>query len=147
MACADTMTPLERDIFDRYHARYAEAGFPAAGSIRVVRRESDSAGRYTYVDHMGSVDVEDGDLGLGAYSAFLSTTLPAGASFWLYVKAGKIVHLDITVNGEYAWGGDEGDWVVCDPDTGELERPIQELAFEQPPRSPRRGFLARLFGF
>ncbi len=143
------MTPLEEDLFGRYHARYAEAGFPVPTSIRVVSRENTGAGRYTYVDHDGSVEVEDGDLGLGTYSTFLSTCLPAGASFWVYVKAHRIIHLDIAVNGHHAWDGDEGEWAVCDPDTGELERPIEELPYEGvelPRRSWWHRLLDRMFG-
>jgi hypothetical protein len=143
------LTPLEQDLFERFHARHAQFGFPAPSDIRVLSRENTGAGRYTHIAHEGELDVPDDELGLGTYSSFAMTNLHFGASFWVVVESRKASYLEIVLNGPGHWDGTEGEWAVCDPDTGELERPIQELPYEDvdlPRRSWWERLLDRMFG-
>lgn len=112
------LTPLERDLLQRYHARYQEMGFPAPHEITVTSRTSSTAGRYVYLAHQGLVRQADGQLGLGIYSQFDLEGLDAGASFHVEIENGKVLHLEIDVNGFGPWDGSERNWIVRDPDTG-----------------------------
>ena len=119
-ALKSAITPLELDLLNRFHSRYKQLGFPPPEGIRVECRQSSSAGRFTYFKHEGHVWRSDGQLGLGPYSQFEMVGLDAGASFWVEIENGKVLYLEIIVNGEQEWDGSELPWEVLDPDTGEL---------------------------
>lgn len=113
-------TPLETDLLAHFHVRYGQLGFPSPRVMGVKSRESSSAGRFTYLEHEGCVQLEDGHLGLGQYSQFDMPGLEAGFSFWVQLAHGKVQYLEIVVNGEEEWDGSESGWTVLDPDTGGL---------------------------
>jgi hypothetical protein len=115
-----TLTPLEVDLLARFHARFAAMGFPAADQFLVSARWNTGAGRFTYFAHPGSFNVDDGEIGLGTYSYLDMEGLEFGASFWVCVAGGTIKYLEIVLNGEGYWDGDERPWDVADPDTGDL---------------------------
>jgi len=119
-AFKSALTPLELDLLDRFHTRYKQLGFPPPEGVRVKFRQSSSAGRFTYFEHEGHVQRVDGQLDLGRFSQFDMVGLDAGASFWVEIENGKVLYLEIIVNGEQEWDGSELRWVVLDPDTGEL---------------------------
>ena len=62
---------------------------------------------------------------------------------------GKVVFLEIVVNGDGAWGGREGAWVIGDPDTVSFELTqrklnVANMAAARAPAtktSPVRGYL------
>ena len=56
----------------------------------------------------------------GKFSQFTILGLDAGASFWVEIENGKVLCLEIIVNGDQEWDGSEASWLVLDPDTGEL---------------------------
>lgn len=112
------LTPLESDIFSRFHIRFSQEGIPPANKITVKHRVQSTAGRKTYVEHDGLVNLPDGDLGLGQYSQFNMDKLEAGASFDIEIEDQKILYLSIDVNGMFRWDGIERNWLICDPDTG-----------------------------
>ena len=113
-------TPLEADLLALFHVRYEQLGFPSPAAMRVKSRESSSAGRFTYLEHEGCVQLQDGQLDLGRYSQFDMNGLEAGFSFWVQLAHGKVQYLEIVVNGTEEWDGSESGWTVLDPDTGEL---------------------------
>lgn len=119
-ALKSALTPLELDLLDRFYSRYKQLGFPPPEGIRVEFRQSSSAGRFTYFKHEGHVQRVDGQLDLGPYSQFNMDGLDAGASFCVEIENGKVVYLEIVVNGDQNWDGSELPWEVLDPDTGEL---------------------------
>lgn len=114
------LSALERDIVARYHAKYVERGFPAPDAIAVTSRENTGAGRFTSMAHAGHVDLPDGPIDLGRYMQFDMIGLPAGASYFLFVENGQVSQLEIAVNGDDPWDGSENDWVIRNPDTGDL---------------------------
>jgi hypothetical protein len=116
----DKLTPLESDLLQNFHRRYHDIGFPAAEQISVKSRAASTAGRITYMDHDGLIRRPDGQLDLGAFSQFNMDGLDAGASFTVEIEEGKILYLDITVNGDAHWDGSEREWIICDPDTGQF---------------------------
>jgi hypothetical protein len=113
-------TRLELDLLARFHARYEQYGFPSPAILRVRSRQDSSAGRFTYLEHEGSISRYDGQLGLGRYSQFEMAGVKAGFSFWVQLKNGKVDYLEFVVNGEEEWDGSESSWTVRDPETGEL---------------------------
>jgi hypothetical protein len=114
------LTPLEYALLASFHDRYRQQHFPAAGAFKVAKRENTDAGRFTYLEHDGKLDRPDGQLDLGRFSQINMDGLEAGASFWLQIEHGKVAYLEIIVNGDGGWPGQEGAWVICDPDTGEF---------------------------
>ena len=116
-----SLTPLEFDLMDCFHARYKQVGFPRVASLRVKSRETSCAGRFTYLEHDGLVSQPDGQLGLGRYSQFDMRGVSAGFSFWVQVKDGKIDYLEFIVNGDEEWDGSESSWSIHNPDTGGLQ--------------------------
>ena len=114
------LTPLERALLAAFHDRYRQQNFPAAGAFRVTNRENTGAGRFTHLQHDGTLDHPDGQLDLGRYSQINMDGLEAGASFWVQIEHGKVAYLEIIVNGDGGWPDGEGAWVICDPDTGEF---------------------------
>jgi hypothetical protein len=121
------LTPLERELLERIYARYKDWGFPAVDALRVTSRENTGAGRFTYLDHDGTLAFDgDGDLGQGDYSYFDMEGLDAGANFCAYIKGRKVLHLEIATGSSIwdeakrryrgAWDGIERPWRVCDPD-------------------------------
>src|SRR5690606_8914429 len=113
-------------LLNRFHARYKQYGFPAATELRVISRENSSAGRFTYLEHDGSMPGYDGQLDLGKFSQFEMTGVKYGFSFWVQLKNGKVDYLEFVVNGEEEWDGSESNWTVIDPDTG--DRPLTQSA-------------------
>lgn len=117
------LTPLEHDLLRHFYSRYKQIGFPSPEEISVRSRKSSSAGRYTYFDHGGHLKRADGQLDLGEFSQVDMDGLDAGASFWVEIEGGKVLYLEIAVNGDAHWDGSERNWSVCDPETGEFPRP------------------------
>jgi hypothetical protein len=113
------LTPLEHDLLDNFHSRYKQNGFPAPQDIIVKSRDKSSAGSYTYLDHDGYVELPDDTLGLGTISQIDMDGLRNGASFQVLIKSGKVLYLDIAVNGNYPWPETESRWSILDPETGE----------------------------
>jgi len=114
------LTPLERDLLERFHARYAAEGFPRVDELVVLDRDDFGAGRCVRFLHHGFLHLSDGELGLGRYSQINVPVLEAGASFHARIERGKLADLEIFVNGDGPWDGSETGWTVCDPDTGEF---------------------------
>lgn len=114
------LTPLERALLASFHDRYRQQHFPDPNAFRVSRRENTGAGRFTYFEHDGEVDRPDGQLDLGMFSQINMEGLEAGASFWVQIEQSKVLYLEIIVNGDGGWSGQEGVWTICDPDTGEF---------------------------
>lgn len=119
VAKAIASTPLEFDLLANFHARYSQLGFLPPEAMHVKSRQTSSAGRFTYFEHEGSVQLADGQLGLGLFSQFDMAGIEAGASFWIQLAQGKVLYLEIIVNGEEPWDGSESNWVVLDPDSGD----------------------------
>jgi hypothetical protein len=113
-------TPLESDLLNHFHTRFADKGFPDANALTMRKRRNTGAGRFTYLEHSEEVDLPNGSLGLGKYSQVNMPELEAGASFWVQMENSKIDYLEIVVNGSQSWDGSESSWDVCDPDTGEF---------------------------
>jgi len=114
------LTPLECELLERIHTRYAGVGFPSAAAFFVTRRENTGAGRFTHLDHGGELTLDRsyaGDLGQGAFSQFNMRGLDAGASFHVFVDTAKVKYLEILVNGQSPWDGQEGPFAICDPNT------------------------------
>jgi len=122
VAMISAPTPLELDLLAHFHARYSQLGFPPPEAIRFKSRRTSSAGRFTYFEHEGCVQLADGQLGLGFFSQFDMAGIEAGASFWVQVAHGKVLYLEIIVNGEEEWDGSESNWVVLDPDSGDRSK-------------------------
>jgi hypothetical protein len=118
-AMPTALTALELDLLTRFHTRYNASGFPHPSQVRVTARRNTGAGRFTYLDHEGSVQTPNGQLDLGRYSQFDMSGLEAGASFSVQVENARLAYLEIVVNGEAEWDGSERPWFVIDPDTGE----------------------------
>lgn len=114
------LTPLEHAILARFHDRYRQHLFPVVTAFKITKRENTGAGRFTYVEHDGKVDLPEGQLDLGRYSQINMDGLEAGASFWVQMEHGKVAYLEIIVNGDGGWPDQEGAWAICDPDTGEF---------------------------
>jgi hypothetical protein len=64
--------------------------------------------------------VPDGQLDIGTYGQINMANLQCGATYFIYVKNHRLLHLEIAVNGNGHWDGTEADWQICDPDTGEF---------------------------
>lgn len=114
------LTPLERALLVSFHKRYRQYGFPDVDAVRVSKRENTGAGRFTYLEHDGTIDRSDGQLDPGKFGQINMDGLAAGASFWVQIERGKVAYLEIVVNGDGRWPRREGAWVICDPDTGEF---------------------------
>lgn len=115
---AAEISPLERDLLRRYHLKHKAIGFPDPTGFVVTGRTDLGSGRVTHLDHEGLVRHGDGMFGLGAYSQFNMPGMEAGASFRVCFEHGKVLYLEILVNGWDHWDGSELNWTVCDPDTG-----------------------------
>ena len=87
----------------------------------MLSRRNTGAGRFTYFTHEGNLQRADGHFGLGNFSQINMDGLDAGASFWIEIETGKILYLEIAVNGNQHWDGSERNWVICNPDTGVFE--------------------------
>ena len=111
-------TPLEYALLRAYYSRYKDVGFPRPEDMQVSSRESSTAGRLVYLDHVGDVRLEDGQLGLGTYSQINLADVEGGASFWVFVEDRKVIYLEIAINGLGSWNGSESGWDICDPNTG-----------------------------
>jgi hypothetical protein len=117
------LTPLETELLQRIHSRYASIGFPPVSAFRVRRRESTGKGWRTFLEHKGTLAIDPrltGELAQGDYSQFDMEGLEAGANFEARVENKKVDYLAIIINGEHPWDGIERAWVVCDPDTGAI---------------------------
>jgi hypothetical protein len=112
------LTAMEREIIDRYHEAFQRYGFPSSENIKVDKRVNTGAGRYTYFCPSCKISMADGQVGLGTYSQINMDGLEAGASFWIYVENGALQYLEIVVNGNQPWDGEERKWTICDPETG-----------------------------
>jgi len=112
------LTPLERDLLGHFWLRYKQIGFPSPEKLLVVSRQHTGAGRFTHFEHAGHVQRTDGQLSLGNFSQINMEGLEAGASFWIKIESGKVLFLEVVVNGEQFWDGTERRWSVCDPDSG-----------------------------
>ena len=114
------LTLLEVDLLQQFHDYFKSKGFPPPEQFIVREREYTGVGRYTYFQHDGTIDLEDGLLGPGTYSQFNMLGLDHGASFLGYIENQKFDCLEICTNGDQPWDGSERQWVICDPDTGEF---------------------------
>ncbi len=116
------LTPLERSILQKYFERFQNYSFPAPSDVEVKSRKSTGSGRYTHLNHDGETSAPDGQLDLGKFSQINMDNMEHGASFWIYIKESKISYLEISINGDGQWNGAEGEWDICDPDTGEFSK-------------------------
>lgn len=114
------LTPLERALLQRFHERYQDIDFPHPDAFRVAQRTNTGAGRYTYFSHDGFLKAYDGHFYLGQFSQLDMAGMDAGATYWLELEDGKVLYLEIAVNGDESWDGVERSWELCDPDTGEF---------------------------
>jgi hypothetical protein len=117
---SNELTLLERSILQKYFERYQGYSFPPPSKITVGLRKHTGAGRLAYLSHNGEISSPDGQLNLGRFGQINMDNLEYGASFWIYVKQGKLTCLEIVVNGDGAWDGTETNWKICDPETGEF---------------------------
>ena len=62
----------------------------------------------------------EGNFAQGTSSQLDMKGMEAGASFHAFVQTRKVRYLEIAVNGDAYWDGNESDWVVCDPQTGAM---------------------------
>lgn len=99
-----SLTPLEVRLLDAIRQRYATKGFPAAEDMRALSRVNTGAGRTTRLSHGEEFDSPDGELFGGQFDM---PGLEFGATFFVGVEGGKIKSLEILVNGNGVWNGDE----------------------------------------
>lgn len=112
MPSTTELTPLEYAIVRLFYEKYANIGFPSPDDIRVDTRENTGAGRYVNVSHPGTIHQADGPLWIEKY--LLMSNLPHGGGFDCYIQGGKLLHIEMYLNGDYYWDGSEGDWEICD---------------------------------
>jgi hypothetical protein len=115
----NNLTTLERAILEEYFHRFKDVGFPNADAFRVVARNNTGAGRFTHLSHSGVVHMPDGVLPLGKCSQINLNDFTAGASFWLEVERGIVKELEIVINGDQDWNGEENSWSIFNPDNAE----------------------------
>jgi len=112
------LTPLERDLLERFHKRYAKYGFPSVGQITVLSRTNTGAGRMTRLTHDGVFEGDGAEVPLGRFSYLVMEGIESHAEFSIYVNSNKLSMLEIVaLLGK--WDGVERPWKVADPDTGE----------------------------
>lgn len=100
------LTDMEIKLLSAMHNRYDQRGFPELELLRVVSRYQTAAGRMVKFSHIGEFDCPDGELFGGQLDM---PGLEYGATFFLGVAGRKVEYLEILVNGEENWDGEERD--------------------------------------
>jgi hypothetical protein len=109
--CAYKQTSLETAILDRLHELHMGIDFPAAKTIRVLRRENTGGGRYLDLESDALVRAENGYLDLGG-SFIEMTGLRNGMMAVALVKDRRLTTLELTVYGGDRWDGEEHEWKI-----------------------------------
>ena len=108
---AITQSKLEAAVLDRFHELYKGQGFPAAESIRILRRQNTGGGRYTDLDSDLPLRLDDGYIDL-AGSFIEMEGLPNGMMAVVLVEGRRAKTLELTVYGGESWDGEERPWKI-----------------------------------
>lgn len=104
-------TPLESAILQQIFEANASIGFPAPCDIEVVGRKNSGAGRFVALK--SSVKLADISQYLDMSGRYIEMCgVEFGLSAAVAIERGEIVEMELAVNGNAEWDGEEREWQI-----------------------------------